>query len=183
VAQLLAQARGGDREALDELMPVVYQELRRLARRHLLHQPRRYTLQTTDLVNEAYLKLANAQGMDWKDRYHFLRVASHAMRFVLVDHARKRAYAKRGGGAVKVSLDDALIVSPQRGAEVLAIDEALSRLAALDPRKAQIVELRYFGGLSINETAKALDVSPVTVTREWTKARAWLYQELQGQAQ
>jgi len=184
VAQLLAQARGGDRAALDQLMPVVYRELRRLARRHLLRRSPGHTLQTTDLVNEAYLKLANVERMDWKDRFHFLSVASRAMRFVLVDHARKRGYAKRGGNPVKVSLDDALIVSEQRGAELLAIDEALSRLAVLDPRKGQIVELRYFGGLSIDETANVLEVSPVTVNREWAKARAWLYDELgQGQAQ
>ena len=184
VAQLLAQARSGDRAALDELMPVVYRELRRLARRHLLrHSPRR-TLQTTDLVNEAYLKLVNVQRKDWKDRLQFLSLASRAMRFVLVDHARKRTYAKRGGSAVRVSLDEALIVSEQRGAEVLAIDEALSRLAVLDPRKGQIVELRCFGGLSIDETANALGVSPVTVNREWAKAKAWLYDELrQEQAQ
>ena len=184
VAQLLAQARSGDRAALDELMPVVYRELRRLARRHLLrHSPRR-TLQTTDLVNEAYLKLVNVQRKDWKDRLQFLSLASRAMRFVLVDHARKRNYAKRGGSAVRVSLDDALIVSEQRGAEVLAIDEALSRLAVLDPRKGQIVEMRCFGGLSIAETADALEVSPVTVNREWAKAKAWLYDELQqGQTQ
>ena len=184
VAQLLAQVRRGDRAALDELMPFVYQELRRLARRHLLrHSPRR-TLQTTDLVNEAYLKLVNVQRKDWKDRLQFLSLASRAMRFVLVDHARKRNYAKRGGSAVRVSLDDALIVSEQRGAEVLAIDEALSRLAVLDPRKGQIVELRCFGGLSIAETANALGVSTVTVNREWAKAKAWLYDELrQGPAQ
>ena len=184
VAQLLAQARSGDRAALDELMPVVYRELRRLARRHLLrHSPRR-TLQTTDLVNEAYLKLVNVQRKDWKDRLQFLSLASRAMRFVLVDHARKRNYAKRGGSAVRVPLDDALIVSEQRGAEVLAIDEALSRLAVLDPRKGQIVEMRCFGGLSIAETADALEVSPVTVNREWAKAKAWLYDELrQEQAQ
>ena len=184
VAQLLAQARSGDRAALDELMPVVYRELRRLARRHLLrHSPRR-TLQTTDLVNEAYLKLVNVQRKDWKDRLQFLSLASRAMRFVLVDHARKRNYAKRGGSAVRVPLDDALIVSEQRGAEVLAIDEALSRLAVLDPRKGQIVELRCFGGLSIDETANALGVSTVTVNREWAKAKSWLYDELrQGPAQ
>jgi len=136
------------------------------------------------LVNEAYLKLVNVQRKDWKDRLQFLSLASRAMRFVLVDHARKRNYAKRGGSAVRVSLDAALIVSEQRGAELLAIDEALSRLAVLDPRKGQIVEMRCFGGLSIAETADALEVSPVTVNREWAKAKAWLYDELQqGQTQ
>ena len=183
VEQLLAQARSGDREALAELIPVVYRELRRLARRHLLRQSPGHTLQTADLVNEAYLKLANVPRMDWKDRVHFLNVASRAMRLVLVDHARRRGYAKRGGGAVKVSLDDALMVSEQQGAEVLAIDEALNRLAGLDPRKCQIVELRYFGGLSIDEAAKVLGTSTATLNREWAKARAWLYDELQGQAQ
>ncbi len=184
VARLLAQARSGDRAALDRLMPVVYRELRRLARRHLRLQSPRHTLQTMDLVNEAYLKLAHARRMDWKDRAHFLSVASRAMRFVLVDHARKRGYAKRGANAVRVSLDDAFVVSEQRGAELLAIDEALSRLTKLDPRKGQIVELRYFGGLSIEETADVLEISAGTVNREWAKARAWLYDELrQGPAQ
>lgn len=184
MARLLAQARSGDRAALDKLMPVVYQELRRLAKRHLLRQSPGHTLQTTDLVNEAYLKLANVQRMGWKNRFHFLSVASRAMRFVLVDHARKRGYAKRGGNPVRVSLNDVLIVSEQRSAEVLAVDGALSRLAVLDPRKGKIVELKYFGGLSIEETAEVLGVSPVTVNREWAKARAWLYDELrQEQAQ
>jgi RNA polymerase sigma factor (TIGR02999 family) len=184
MAELLAQARGGDRAALDELMPVLYRELRQLARRHLLRHSPGPSLQTTDLVNEVYLKLAGARRLDWKDRSHFLSAASRAMRFVVVDHARKRKYAKRGGNAVRVSLDDALIVSDERGAEVLAVDEALSRLAALDPRKGQIVELRYFGGLSVDETARVVRVSAVTVHREWAKAKAWLYDELrQGQPQ
>jgi len=178
VAQRLAQARTGDRAALDKLMPVVYQELRRLARRHLLGQAPGHTLQTTDLVNEAYLRMATVQRMDWKDRFHFLAVASRAMRFVLVDHARKRGYQKRGCNPARVSLNDALIVSEQNSAEVLAVDEALSRLAVLDPRKGQIVELRYFGGLSLEETADVLAISRVTVTREWAKAKAWLCDEL-----
>jgi RNA polymerase sigma factor (TIGR02999 family) len=184
VVRLLAQARSGDAAALDKLMPVLYQELRRLARRRLLKQSPGHTLQTTDLVNEAYLRLAKGQVMGWKDRFHFLSVASRAMRSVLVDHARRRGYAKRGGNPVRVSLNEATIVSEQSGADVVAVDEALSRLAVLDPRKGQIVELRYFGGLSIEETAEVLAVSPVTVNREWAKARAWLYDELrQEQAQ
>jgi RNA polymerase sigma factor (TIGR02999 family) len=184
VAQLLAQARGGNRAALDELMPVLYRELRHLARRHLLRHAPGPSLQTTDLVNEVYVKLASARQLGWKDRSHFLSAASRAMRFVVVDHARKRNYAKRGGSAVKVSLDEALIVSEQRGAEVLAVDEALCRLAALDARKGQIVELRYFGGLSVDETASVIGVSAVTIHREWAKAKAWLYDELrQGQPQ
>lgn len=178
LSQLLAEARNGDRAALDKLMPVLYQELRRLARRHMLGQSPGHSLQTTDLVHQAYLKLVNVQGARWQDRIHLLSVASQAMRCVLVDHARRRRYAKRGGNPIRVSLDDALLVSEEPGREVLAVDEALNRLALLDPRKSQIVELRYFGGLSIEETADVLGVSPATVKREWAKARAWLYDEL-----
>lgn len=178
LSQLLAEARNGDRAALDKLMPVLYQELRRLARRHMLGQSPGHSLQTTDLVHQAYLKLVNVQGAGWQDRIHLLSVASQAMRCVLVDHARRRRYAKRGGNPIRVSLDDALLVSEEPGREVLAVDEALNRLALLDPRKSQIVELRYFGGLSIEETADVLGVSPATVKREWAKARAWLYDEL-----
>jgi len=178
VSQLLAEARHGDRGALDQLMPVLYEELRRLAKRHMLRQSPGHTLQTTDLVNQAYLRLVNVQGAQWKDRLHFLSVASRAMRSVLVDHARRRRYAKRGGARVRVSLEDAAMVSEQPGAEVIAVHEALNRLALLDQRKSQIVELRYFGGLTIEETAEVLDISRETVNREWNKARAWLYDAL-----
>ena len=178
VSQLLAEARHGDRGALDKLMPVLYEELRRLAKRHMLRQSPGHTLQTTDLVNQAYLRLVNVQGAQWKDRLHFLSVASRAMRSVLVDHARGRRYAKRGGSRVRVSLEDAAIVSEQPGAEVIAVHEALNRLALLDQRKSQIVELRYFGGLTIEETAEVLGISRETVNREWNKARAWLYDAL-----
>ncbi len=166
------------RAALDELVPVVYPELRRLARRHLFRQSRGQALQTTDLVSEAYLKLAHLQGMDWEDRPHFFSVASCAMHSLLVDNARKRSYAKRGGRTAEVSLDDSSVPAEERAPEALAIDVALRRLSALDPRKSQIVELRFFGGLSIDETAIALEVSPATVNREWAKAKAWLYEEL-----
>lgn len=178
VTQLLADARNGDRAALDKLMPVLYQELRRLAKRQMLGQKPGHSLQTSDLIHQAYLKLVNIEGAVWKDRIHFLSVASRAMRSVLVDHARRRRYAKRGGNPLRVPLDDALLVSEQPAAEVLAVDEALKQLSLLDPRKSQIVEQRYFGGLTVEETADVLGVSPVTVHREWVKARAWLYERL-----
>jgi RNA polymerase sigma factor (TIGR02999 family) len=178
VTQLLADARNGDRAALDKLMPVLYQELRRLAKRQMLGQAPGHSMQTTDLIHQAYLKLVNIEGAVWKDRIHFLSVASRAMRSVLVDHARRRRYAKRGGNPLRVSLDDALLVSEQPAAEVLAVDEALRQLTLLDPRKSQIVEQRYFGGLTVEETAEVVGVSPVTVHREWVKARAWLYEKL-----
>jgi RNA polymerase sigma-70 factor, ECF subfamily len=178
VTALLAAVESGDEAAMNQLVPLVYEELRRLARRHMAGQRRAHTLQTTDLVGEAYLKLVNVKGAGWNDRVHFLAVASRAMRSVLVDYARQRGYAKRGGNPVRVSLSEADQISEQRTAEVVAVDEALSRLAALDPRKAQIVELRYFGGLSVEETAQVLDLSSRTIKREWRWARAWLYREL-----
>ncbi|HYX90085.1 MAG TPA: sigma-70 family RNA polymerase sigma factor [Myxococcaceae bacterium] len=178
VTALLAAAETGDEAALTRLVPLVYEELRRLARRHMAGQRPGHTLQTADLVNEAYLKLVNAKETGWKNRVHFFAVASRAMRSVLVDYARRRGYAKRGGNPVRVSLSEADQISEQRTAEVVAVDEALSRLAALDPRKAQIVELRYFGGLSVEEAADLLGLSSRTIKREWRWARAWLYREL-----
>src|SRR5712692_5087707 len=178
VTRLLEEAGRGDRAALDRLMPVVYRELRQLAKRQMNRQPPGHTLQTTDLVNEAYLRLVNVDGAAWKDRAHFLAVASRAMRSVLVDYARRRGYAKRGGNPIRVSLSEADQTSEQKSAEVIAVDEALSRLAALDPRKSRIVELRYFGGLSVEESAELLGLSSRTIKREWRWARAWLYREL-----
>jgi RNA polymerase sigma factor (TIGR02999 family) len=178
VTALLAAFESGDEAAMDQLAPLVYEALRRLARRHLAGQRRGHTLQTADLVNEAYLKLVNVKGTGWTNRVHFFAVASRAMRSVLVDYARRRGYAKRGGNPVRVSLSEADQISVQNTAEVVAVDEALSRLAALDPRKAKIVELRYFGGLSVEETAQVLDLSSRTIKREWRWARAWLYREL-----
>jgi RNA polymerase sigma-70 factor (ECF subfamily) len=175
---LLAAIGSGNEAAMDQFVPLVYDELRRLARRHLAGQRRGHTLQTADLVSEAYLKLVNVKGAGWKDRLHFFAVASQAMRSVLVDYARRRSYAKRGGNPLRVSLSEADEVFEQQTAEVVAVDEALSRLAALDPRKAQIVELRYFGGLSVEETAHLLDLSSRTIKREWRWARAWLHREL-----
>jgi RNA polymerase sigma factor (TIGR02999 family) len=178
VTALLAAVEIGDDAAMKQLVPLLYEELRRLARRHLAGQRRGHTLQTADLVSEAYLKLVNVKGTGWKNRIHFFAVASRAMRSVLVDYARRRGYAKRGGNPVRVSLSEADQISDQPTAEVVAVDEALNHLAALDPRKAQIVELRYFGGLSVEEVAHLVDLSPRTVKREWRWARAWLYREL-----
>lgn len=178
VSALLAAVESGDEAATNQLVPLVYAELRRLARRHMAGQRPGHTLQTTDLVNEAYLKLAKVKGAGWKNRLHFFAVASRAMRSVLVDHARRRAYAKRGGNPLRVSLSEADQVSQEKSAELVAVDEALTRLAALDRRKARIVELRYFGGLSVEEIAELLDLSSRTIKREWRWARAWLYRAL-----
>jgi RNA polymerase sigma factor (TIGR02999 family) len=171
----------GDPAALNELLPLVYDELRRQARRYMRAQPPGHTLQTTALVHEAYLRLVGQSHVDWQSRAHFLGVASKAMRSILVDHARARGAAKRGGTARVVTLDQGGGVADagsQRGVDVLALDEALARLAELDSRKSQLVELRYFGGLGIEEAAAVLGVSPATVKREWTTARAWLRREL-----
>jgi RNA polymerase sigma factor (TIGR02999 family) len=180
ITRLLMDWRGGDRAALDKLMPLVYDELRRLARHYLSQERPGHTLQTTALVNEAYLRLIDQQDSDWQGRAHFFAVAARIMRHLLIDHARSRQYAKRGGGAPQVSLDEAAAVSAERSAELLALDEALGRLAAVDERKVMIVELRYFSGLSVEETAEVMRVSAITVKREWLKAKAWLYRELKG---
>ena len=181
VTDLLRAWAAGDPAALDELLPLVYDELRRQARRYMRAQPAGHTLQTTALVHEAYLRLVGQSHVDWQSRAHFLGVASKAMRSILVDHARARSAAKRGGAAHAVTLDEAGGVADagsRRGVDVLALDEALARLAELDSRKSQLVELRYFGGLGIEEAAAVLGVSPATVKREWTTARAWLRREL-----
>jgi RNA polymerase sigma factor (TIGR02999 family) len=178
VSQLLADWSAGDREALDKLMPLVYDELRRLAHRHMARERAGHTLQTTELVNEAYLKLINERGMHWQNRTHFFAVAAQLMRFILVDYARAHARQKRGGGAEQVELDEALIVSEDRVGELLALDEALSRLAAFDERKSRIAEMRFFAGLTIEETAEVLSVSVETVMRDWRLAKAWLQREL-----
>ena len=177
---LLVRWREGDRRALDELMPLVYDELRRLASHYMRGERSGHTLQTSALVNEAYLRLAGHEEIQWQDRIHFFAVASQTMRRILVDHARRRGNQKRGGDAQKVSLDEALIVSDERAAEVIALDEALARLAEVAPRKSQLVELRFFGGLSIEEAAEVLGVSPGTVMRDWTFTKAWLRKEIAG---
>jgi RNA polymerase sigma factor (TIGR02999 family) len=175
VTQLLADWGKGDRSALDKLLPLVHSELRRIAQRQMSQERPGHTLQATALVNEAYLKLAGHQGFDWQNRAHFFAVCAQVMRHILIDHARAHARDKRGGGAVRVSLNDALVVAEDQNAHFIALDEALRVLERLDPQKGKIVELRYFGGLSIEETAEVLNASPRTIRREWQRAKAWLY--------
>lgn len=178
VTQLLRAWGDGDENALEKLTPLVAAELSRLARSYLRRERVGHTLQPTALINEVYLRLIDWQNATWEDRSHFFRVAARLMRQVLIDHARRANYRKRGGGVTHVSLDEAGILMPDRSDELLAIDEALARLAAFDLRKSDIVELRFFGGLSVDETAEILKISPSTVKREWSLARAWLYREL-----
>ena len=175
VTQLLAAWGEGDRSALDKLLPLVHAELRRIAQRQMRQERPGHTLQATALVNEAYLRLAGDQQLEWRDRAHFFAVCAQVMRHILIDHARSRGREKRGGGAVQVSLNDALIVADDQIADILALDEALSALERMDPQKARLVELRYFAGLTVEETAEVLNSSPRTVRREWRRARAWLY--------
>lgn len=175
VTQLLADWGRGDKSAFDKLFPLVHEELRRIAQRQMSHERPGHTLQATALVNEAYLKLAGNEGFEWRDRAHFYAVCAQVMRHVLIDHARAHARDKRGGGAVQVSLNDAIALSEQRAEELVALDEALRSLEHRDPQKGRIVEMRYFGGLSIEETAEVLDISPRTVRREWRRSKAWLY--------
>jgi RNA polymerase sigma factor (TIGR02999 family) len=178
VTQLLLDWGNGDKAALDKLVPVVYQELRRLAAYYMRRERPGHTLETSALVNEAYMRLVDYSQMRWQSRAHFFAVAAQAMRRILVEHARKRHFAKRGGGAVKVSFDEAAIVSQEQASELVALDDALTSLEAMDQRKARIVELRYIGGLNIEETAEVLAISPATVQREWRAAKAWLYREI-----
>jgi RNA polymerase sigma factor (TIGR02999 family) len=183
VTETLALWKDGDPEALNRLMPIVYRELRRLASSFLRREYRYQTLQTTALVHEAYLRLVDQTHTDWKDRAHFFGVAAQLMRRILVDHARTHLAGKRGGGALAVSLDEDLARVNERGVDLLALDEALERLAAMDPRQTKIVEMRYFAGLSIEETAEALGISHATVEREWHSAKAWLYNQISGARQ
>jgi RNA polymerase sigma factor (TIGR02999 family) len=178
VTQLLLEWRDGDTSALEQLMPLVYDELRRLARRCLRRERAGHTMQTTTLVHEAYLRLIDARRVAWHDRAHFFAIAAQLMRRVLVDEARRRHFQKRGGRLTRVSLNDAMLVSPERDAELVALDEALDRLAALAPRKSRVVEMRFFGGLSIEQTAAALNVSTDVVKREWRTAKLWLLHEM-----
>src|SRR5437016_3731180 len=178
VTSLLRKFADGNHEAAGELIPVVYQELRRLAVRHLRHERPDHTLQPTALVHEAYIKLVAQRNADWQSRSHFFAVASKLMRRILVDYARRQLRAKRGGRQAKLSLDEVVLLSPDRPDKMLALDESLTRLEKLDARQGRIVELRYFGGLTIDEAAQILRVSATTVRREWTSAKAWLYGEL-----
>jgi len=180
VTQLLEHWSHGDDAALAELTPLVYEELRRLAHRHMGRERPDHTLQTTALVNEAYLRLADQTNPRWQDRAHFFAVAARAMRQILVNYAKSYRAQKRGGGALKVDLDDVAIVSPEESKEIVDLHEALERLAALDSRKAHVVELKYFGGLNHDEIAEVLKISTVTVRRDWMFAKTWLYDELQN---
>ena len=179
VSGLLRAWTEGDRGALDRLTPIVYDELRRLARRYMKRERPGHSLQTTALVNEAYMRLVDYKGMQWQGRAHFFAVSAQLMRRILVEHAR-RHNLKRGGGVQHVSLEEAAVVSGDRAADLVALDDAMDALARLDPRKVQVVEMRFFGGLSVGETAEVLKVSPVTVMRDWSTAKAWLYRELSG---
>ncbi len=180
VTRLLREWGKGDANAGSELFPIVYAELRRLARGYMRHERPDHTLQSTALIHEAYLRLANQKGAEWQNRTQFFAVAAHMMRRILVDYARSRAYQKRGRAIANVTLDvgENALIAPERGLELVALDSALGRLAAFDARKARVVELRYFGGLEAQEIAEVLGVSAVTVTRDWKMAKAWLRQEL-----
>ncbi len=178
VSQLLLAWRNGDQQALDQLMPLVYDELRRLAAAYLRREQPGHTLQTTALVHEAYLRLVDQTRADWQNRAQFFGVAAQLMRRILVDHARTRQAAKRGSGALRLSLNEVAGRAQEKAAEVIALDDALAELAVFDPQQSRIVELRYFAGLSIAETAEVLGISPATVKREWHTAKAWLYNQL-----
>jgi RNA polymerase sigma factor (TIGR02999 family) len=182
VTQLLAHWSHGEDAALAELTPLVYQELRRLAHRHMDAERPDHTLQTTALVNEAYLRLADQTNPRWQDRAHFFAVAARAMRQILVNYAKSYRAQKRGGGAIKVELDEAAIVSPEQSRAIVELHEALERLGTLDSRKARVVELKYFAGLNHDEIAEVLKISTVTVRRDWVFARAWLHNELYNAA-
>ncbi len=181
VTGLLLEWQQGDSAAFDKLTPLVYEELRRMAHRYMQQERAGHTLQTTALVNEAYVRLVGQQKIEWQSRAHFFAVTAQVMRHVLIDHARQRHYAKRGGGAQHVSLGDASLMTQERAAELVALDEALDELAQLDPRKGRVVELRYFGGLSLEETAEVLKVSLMTVRRDWRAAKAWLYRRMKAE--
>jgi RNA polymerase sigma factor (TIGR02999 family) len=178
VTQLLLAWAAGDQAALEQLTPLVYRELHRLARRAMARERPGHTLQTTALVHEAYLRLIDSSRVRWQNRAHFFAVSAQLMRRILVDFARSRQYQKRGGKARHVDLEEAVVVSPKRAADLVALDDALSQLASIDARKGQVVELRFFGGLSVEETAEVLEISPRTVLREWSLAQAWLHREL-----
>ena len=184
VTELLQNWSNGDRRAQDQLFGAVYNELHRQAARHLQHEHPGLSLQTTDLIHEAYLRLIDQQHVEWQNRLHFYGIAAQVMRRILVDHLRSRQAAKRGGSAIRLPLEEAMAVMPGLDLDFIALDEALVRLAAMDPQQSQIVELRFFSGLSVEETAKVLDVSERTVKRDWNVAKAWLRRELSrgGQA-
>jgi RNA polymerase sigma factor (TIGR02999 family) len=182
IDRLLADWGRGDEDARDALIPAVYDELRRLARHHLRNERPDHTLQSAALVNEAYLRLTRQKAPQWQNRAHFFGVAAQLMRHILVDHARNRKAAKRGGGMPRLALDQEVAASEKAGIDLVALDDALGRLSALDEQQARVIEMRFFGGLSIEETSLALNVSPATVKRDWVTARAWLRRELKREA-
>ena len=181
VTDLLIDWGQGDQEALKTLMPLVYDELHRLASRYLRHERPGHTLQTTALVHEAYLKLVDERNANWQNRVHFFAAAAQVMRHILVDYARSRRASKRGGDYCRLSLDEARISSEEKDADLLALNDALNNLAAIDPQQSRVVELRVFGGLTVEETAEALGISPRTVKREWSMAKAWLHKQIRNQ--
>jgi RNA polymerase sigma factor (TIGR02999 family) len=181
MTDLLAAWSDGDREALDRLLPLVERELHNLAHRYMSRERQDHTLQTTALVNEAYLKLVGQTRVRWQNRAHFFAIAAQIMRRILIDHSRTRRYQKRGGGAPELPLEEAAVLSDERASELIALDDALVALEKIDERKARVVELRYFGGLSVEEAAEVLSVSADTVGREWRRARAFLLREIQKQ--
>ena len=183
ITKLLKRMQSGDRDAADRLVQEVYPELKRIARRHMRRERPGHTLQTTALVNEAYLKLVHQRESDWTNRAHFFAVAAQIMRRILVDHARTKLAEKRGGGAAALPLDEALVFSPERSAQIVALDEALTRLEERDERVGRVVELRFFAGLSVEETAEALKISTRTVKRDWQFGRAWLQAELEARGE
>ena len=180
VTQWLVDWGKGDESALERLTPLVYEELHRLAARYMGRERPGHVLQTTALVNEAYLRLVDQRNVHWQNRAQFFGIAAQMMRRILVDHARRNRYAKRGGGAQIIPLDEAVLVSEEKNEELLILNDALGRLSAIDKRKTQVVELRYFGGLSVEETAEVLKISSNTVLRDWNFARAWLHREIKG---
>ena len=180
ITRLLLDWSSGDRDSFDRLAPLVYDELRQLARRYMRRERPGHTLQTTALVNEAYLRLVDQKAVRWQNRAHFFAIAAQMMRRILVDYARARRYDKRGGGARQVSFDEVAVYARERDADLVAIDDVLTSLSVHDPRKSEIVTLRYFGGLSIEEVAEVLAISRTTVQREWRAAKAWLYHALSG---
>jgi len=178
VTQLLRAWRRGDQAALEKIIPLVYEELHRLAHHYMRREHGARTLQTTAVVNEAYLRLVDAREVEWKDRVHFFAVSATLMRRILVEAARSRGRHKRGGDVKKIQFDETLPLPPQRGSDLVALDDALTALAVMDERKAKVIELRFFGGLSVEETAEALSVSPDTVMRDWRLAKVWLWREM-----
>ena len=182
VTELLVAWSRGNQEALDQLIPLVHGELRRLARRHMARQRKGHTLQPSALVNEAYVRLVDLSRVRWQDRAHFFAMSSRLMRRILVDHARARQSLKRGAGAPHVSFDETLAIPVERAVDLVKLDDALQELAVVDTRKSEVIEMRFFGGLSVEETAEALKVSPDTVMRDWKLAKAWLLRQMRGRS-